>query len=74
MGKCRNTKQSAIREKDQLPYNITVVELEEQEGLRICANVLNVAPEEIFIGMPVRVTFMAPAGQQDVVLPLFVPA
>ena len=64
----------ALREKNQLPYNIAVIQLEEQEGLRICSNVLNVAPEEIFIGMPVRVTFMAPAGQQDVVLPLFVPA
>ena len=35
----------------------------EQESLRICSNVLNVAPEDIHIDMPVQVTF-APAADQ----------
>lgn len=63
----------AIRDGGQVPYNISLIELEEQEGLRICSNVLNIEPENIYIGMPVRVRFMAPAGQEDVVLPLFEP-
>ena len=46
----------AIYEKDQTPYNLCMIELEEQEGLRICSNVLNVAPDDIRIDMPVRVT------------------
>ena len=54
-------------------WSVKVIELEEQEGLRICANVLNVEPEDIYIGMPVRVKFIASAGQEDVVLPLFEP-
>ena len=34
----------AIHEKEQTPYNLCVIELEEQEGLRICSNILQVAP------------------------------
>ena len=63
----------AIREKNQTPYNICLVELAEQEGLRIVSNVLNVAPEDIHIGMPVEVVFMPAADDPQVVLPLFVP-
>ena len=64
----------AIREKDQVPYNICIIELAEQEGLRICSNVLNTAPEDIHIGMPVQVTFMPTVDEPEVVLPLFAPA
>ena len=64
----------AIREKEQVPYNLCLIELEEQEGLRICSNVLNIAPEDISNDMPVEVTFMPTKDQPDVVLPLFVPA
>lgn len=60
---------------DQVPYNITLVELEEQEGdLRILSNILEIAPEDISIDMPVRVVFMAAADDPNIVLPLFVPA
>jgi uncharacterized OB-fold protein len=60
---------------DQVPYNISLIELKEQDGdLRILSNVLNVAPEDIVIDMPVRVAFMAAADDPNVVLPLFVPA
>ena len=64
----------AIREKEQTPYNICMIELEEQEGLRICSNVLQIAPEDISIDMPVRVTFMPAVDDPKVALPLFLPA
>ena len=64
----------AIREKGQIPYNICIIELDDQEGLRIVSNVLNTAPEDIAIDMPVEVTFAPAADDPEVVLPLFVPA
>ena len=70
----RNPVHPAIREKEQVPYNISLIELEEQEGLRVCSNVLNVAPEDIYVNMPVQVTFMPTVGEPNVVLPLFVPS
>ena len=63
----------AIQEKEQTPYNVCVIELEEQEGLRICSNVLHVAPEDISIGMPVRVTFAPAADDPELALPVFLP-
>lgn len=63
----------AIREKEQTPYNVCVIELEEQAGLRICSNVLNIAPEDIGIDMRVRVTFVPSVDEPDVVLPVFLP-
>ena len=63
----------AIAEKGQTPYNVCVIELEEQEGLRICSNVLHIAPEDICIDMPVRVTFMPTVDEPDLFLPVFLP-
>jgi uncharacterized OB-fold protein len=53
------------------PYAVAIVELEEQEGLRLMTNVVGCPPEEVRIGMPVRVTF---EHHDDVWLPLFTPA
>lgn len=64
----------AIAERDQVPYNICMIELEEQEGLRLCSNVLNVAPEDIHIDMEVRVAFFPSVDDPEVVLPVFLPA
>ena len=64
----------AIAEKEQVPYNVCMIELEEQEGLRICSNVLNVAPEDIHIDMPVEVSLFPAADEPDIVLPVFLPA
>ena len=50
-----------------------MIELEEQEGLRICSNVLNIAPEDISIDTPVQVTFVPSVDEPDVVLPVFLP-
>ena len=62
----------AIREKEQTPYNVCVIELEEQAGLRICSNVLNVSPEDISIDMRVQATFVPASDDPNVVLPVFI--
>lgn len=56
---------------DDRPYVIGVVELAEQAGLRLMTNVVGVAPDDVYIGMPLEVTFedLAPVH-----LPLFRPA
>ena len=64
----------AIAEKEQVPYNVCMIELEEQEGLRLCSNVLHVAPEDIHIDMPVQVTLIPAVDDPEVVLPVFLPA
>ena len=63
----------AIREREQTPYNICMIELVEQVGLRICSNVLHIAPEDISIEMPVEVTFIPAVDEPEVVLPMFLP-
>ena len=52
------------------PFVIAIVELVEQEGLRFLTNIVGCPPEEVVIGMPVRVTF---EQHEDVWLPLFAP-
>jgi hypothetical protein len=42
---------------DELPYAVVIVELSEQSGLRTVGNLLDVAPHEIEIGMPVVVDY-----------------
>jgi uncharacterized OB-fold protein len=53
------------------PYAIAIVEIAEQPGLRLMTNIVNCPPEEVRIGMPVRVLFEA---HEDVHVPLFEPA
>jgi uncharacterized OB-fold protein len=53
-----------------LPYNISIVELVEQEGLRFMTNVVGCPPEEVHIGMPVHVVF---EQHGQVFVPLFAP-
>lgn len=53
-----------------VPYVIAIVGLDEQKGLNLTTNIVGVAPESVFIGQRVEVTFEA-AG--DVFLPLFTP-
>ncbi len=52
------------------PFVFAVIELDEQRELYLFSNVL-APPETVQIGMPVEVTF---DHQEDVWLPLFVPA
>jgi uncharacterized OB-fold protein len=53
-----------------VPYVIAIVELAEQERLRFTTNVVGCPPNEVEIGMPVRVTF---EQQGDVFVPIFEP-
>jgi hypothetical protein len=53
-----------------LPYNISIVELADQEGLRFITNVVGCDPEDVRIGVPVHVVF---EQHGDVFVPLFEP-
>ncbi|GIW44390.1 MAG: hypothetical protein KatS3mg077_1672 [Candidatus Binatia bacterium] len=55
----------------EVPYVIAIVELVEQPGLRLTTNIVRCKPDEVRIGMPVRVEF-EPLND-EVALPLFVP-
>lgn len=45
--------------KERVPYGVALVQLDDYPEVRILGNVLNVPPEELRIGLPVRVTFEA---------------
>lgn len=53
------------------PFNVVLVELEEQPGLRMVSNLVGVEPPDVRIGLPVEVFFQPVA--EDVWLPLFRP-
>ena len=53
------------------PYAIAIVEIDEQPGLRLMTNVVGCKPQDVRIGMRVRVVF---ERRDDVYLPLFEPA
>jgi uncharacterized OB-fold protein len=53
------------------PYVIAIVEIEEQPGLRVTTNLVNCAPEELRMDLPVRVLFEE--RDDGVFLPLFEP-
>jgi uncharacterized protein len=52
------------------PYVIGIVELAEQVGLRLSSNIVNCAPQDVHIGMPLRVLF---ERQGEHFVPLFEP-
>lgn len=59
----------------ELPFVVAIVEIDEQPSVRLTTNLVNCAPGDARIGMPVRVTFERhadPGG--DVYIPLFEPA
>lgn len=55
---------------NELPYNVTVVELE--EGPRLNSNMVTVANDAITVGMPVRAVFVEQGA--GVFIPKFAPA
>jgi hypothetical protein len=58
-----------------LPYVVAIVEMVEQDALRLTTNLVNVDHDAIAVGMPVRVTFEHHADPDgDIYLPLFEPA
>jgi len=54
----------------EVPYAIAIVTIPEQEGLRLTTNIVGCPPEEVTIGMPVRVVF---EQHGEVWFPLFAP-
>ncbi len=56
------------------PYVVAIVELPEQEGLRLTTNIVGIPPEDVTFDMAVRVTFEEYAdGDESVWLPFFEP-
>jgi uncharacterized OB-fold protein len=52
------------------PWAIVLVELPEQEGLRLTSNLVGLEPDEVRIGMEVQVLF---EQHDDVWVPVFAP-
>jgi uncharacterized protein len=58
----------------ELPYVVAIVEIEEDPRVRLTTNIVNCKPEDVRIGMPVRVLFEHhPDPVGDVWIPLFEP-
>lgn len=58
----------------ELPYAVAIVEIVEQPEVRLTTNIVGCAPDDVSIGMPVRVVFERhPDEPDDVYLPLFEP-
>ena len=53
------------------PYVIGLVTIAEQDDVRLTTNLVDIAPDDVRVGMPVEVTF---EQADDVWLPLFRPA
>ncbi len=52
------------------PYIVAIVEIEEQPSLRLTTNLVGIEPDDVEIGLPVRVCF---EQWDDVYIPLFEP-
>ena len=58
-----------------VPYVIAIVELAEQEGLRIAANIVDCEPDSVHVGLAVEVRFEPHhVDGEDVFVPVFAPA
>jgi uncharacterized OB-fold protein len=58
--------------KDAVPYVLAYVEL--TEGATVLTNIVGADPEDVTIGLPVRVVFSRTGGPEDPALPRFRPA
>ena len=66
------TRQALIPELvDAIPYTVAVVELEGASGCRLVSNILQADPDELEIGMPVKVAW--DDVTETVTVPRFVP-
>ena len=58
----------------ELPYIVAIIEIVEQPSVRLTTNLVNCAPDDARIEMPVRVTFEHhPDPEGDIYIPLFEP-
>ncbi len=51
-------------------YVVAIVEIDEQPSVRLMTNIVGCDPDDVWIGMPVRVVF---EPDEDVFLPMFTP-
>ena len=58
------------RDKTDVPYTVALIEL--AEGVRMMSNVVDCPPDDVAVGMPVRVTWMPLSDGRN--LPQFAPA
>ncbi len=56
-----------------VPYAIAIVELAEQDDLRLAANIVDCDVDSIRIGLPVQVRFERADAADGVFVPVFVP-
>ena len=57
-----------------VPYVIAIIELEDQAGLRIAANIVDCEPDSVYVGMPVAVRFERhDVDAETVFVPVFAP-
>jgi uncharacterized OB-fold protein len=57
-----------------VPYVIAIVQLAEQDDLRIATNIVDCEPESVHIGLPVEVRFeRQDSGGERVFVPVFAP-
>ncbi|BBU23689.1 hypothetical protein I553_7017 [Mycobacterium xenopi 4042] len=57
------------------PYVIAIVELAEQQGLRLATNIVDCEPDSVACGMPVEVQFeQQGTGADAVFVPVFAPS
>lgn len=54
---------------EKVPYNVSLIDLE--EGIRMVSNVVDCAPEDVYVGMPVELIY---DDLPDYTLPKFRPA
>ena len=58
----------------ELPFIVAIVEIVEQPSVRLTTNIVNCAPDDARIDMPVRVVFEHhPDPDGDIYIPLFTP-
>ena len=58
----------------ELPYIVAIIEIVEQPSVRLTTNLVDCAPEDARIEMPLRVTFEHhPDPEGDIYIPLFRP-
>jgi hypothetical protein len=57
---------------ERVPYNIAIVELAEQPGLKLVSSIVDCDEDDLRVGMPLRVVFREVTD--DVTLPHFAPA
>ena len=58
--------------RDEVPYVVAVIEIDDAGGVQIMSNLVNVDPSEVRIGMPVKVRFEDVTS--EITLPKFEPA